>query len=206
MIRAKLACAGLLAALSLPPVALADVDPPSDILLFQNSYVPRAQPPSRPLTGLLAALTDKAHRLGYPIKVAVVGSSADLGAVPQLLDNPSAYATFLGQEIFSATRRRQPLLVVTPRGIGVYQVGREAKSLGGLSVPGGAGSDELTRTAIEAAQRLASAAGYPLGHPKPKAARRSGGTSPAVFFVPVLALAAAGVLVRLRSRRAGSQR
>jgi hypothetical protein len=108
---------------------------------------------------------------------------------------------FLGQELFSAVRHAQPLLVVTPGGIALYQVGREAGSVKDLTVPAGANSDQLTQVAIDATQRLSEAAGHPLGHPKAKHIRKAGGTSAVVFFLPVAALLLAGLLVRLRKRQ-----
>ena len=85
--------------LALPVSASADVDPASDVLLFQNEYFPRVQPPSAELKGTLTALTDEANKADYGIKVAIIGARLDLGGVPQLYRHPDQYAKYLGLEL-----------------------------------------------------------------------------------------------------------
>ena len=136
--------------LALPVSASADVDPASDVLLFQNEYFPRVQPPSAQLKGTLTALTDEANKADYGIKVAIIGARLDLGGVPQLYRHPDQYAKYLGLELHSATGLVQPLVVVMRGGIAVYGADSEAKAIEGLTVPPKATADDLTRVAIEA--------------------------------------------------------
>ena len=63
-------------------------------------------------------LTD-AKAKGFPLKVAVIVSPYDLGAVPVLYKRPQTYAKFLGQEIYFVTK--DELLVVMPNGYGIYK-------------------------------------------------------------------------------------
>ncbi len=100
-----------------PPDAHADADPPSDFLLSDPVYLPYpptavSPAPAAELIGVVKA----ARRAGLPLKVAVVASRADLGAVPQFFTRPRAYAPFLEREI--AFNEAVPLLVVTPSGLG----------------------------------------------------------------------------------------
>src|SRR5690349_1866254 len=93
----------LLAALVLlgaaAPAAHADADPPSDVLLLQDVYYPYQPPVAQNLRNALGAVVNNAHKAGYPIKVALVESQVDLGAIPQLFDKPAEYAPFLAREI-----------------------------------------------------------------------------------------------------------
>src|SRR5436190_17935105 len=99
-------------------VALADADPASDVILLQNVFLPQAPAPSAPVAQKLRSITDAANKAGYPLKVAVIGSPGDLGAIPSMFGRPQRYAGFLGQEISGASgRKQQPLLVVMPAGL-----------------------------------------------------------------------------------------
>ena len=195
--------------LAIPATAAADIDPPSDVLLFQNQYFPRANPPSDSLKATLAALTGEANKAGYHIRVAVIGSRIDLGGAPQVWRHPDQYAKFLGIELQSATGLIQPLLVVMPGGIGLNAVGPGGKAVSNMSVPRTADSSELMRAAITATQRLSAGAGHPLAAPSAhtvaKAAKKShsGGAPLLAFMLPALLLVAVGILLaRGRSRRA----
>ena len=64
----------------------------------------------------LNALLTAAHRDGYLVRVAVIGSRSDLGSVTALWRQPQSYARFLGQEL--ALVFHGPLLVVMPNGYG----------------------------------------------------------------------------------------
>jgi len=203
MTRAACILAALLA-LALPAVASADIDPASDVLLFQNEYFPRVPPPSATLKGTLTSLTGQANKAGYNLKVAVIGARLDLGGAPQFYRHPDQYAKFLGIELRSATGLVQPLMVVMRSGVGTYGMGSEANALKGISVPAKATSDDLTRVAIDATQRVSSAAGHPLTLPKPAQAAKNGKTSHApllAFLAPVVLLLLVGVLLWQGRRR-----
>ncbi len=159
--------AAAIAASALVSSARADGDPASDYLYAQRVFVPYdAGPNSSPATQL-TALTKEANRKGYPIRVAVIASTYDLGSVTALWRKPALYARFLSTELSSVFKGR--LLVVMPNGFGIYQA-KESTSdeqrLLRLVPLGGTGSNTLTKTAIAAVQRLAAAAGHPLAIPQ----------------------------------------
>lgn len=204
-----LAIFSALLVLALPTAASADVDPASDVLLFQNEFFPRVNPPSSTLKGTLTALTGQANQKGYGIKVAIIGARLDLGGVPQLYRHPDQYATYLGTELRSATGLIPSLVVVMRGGIGLYGVGKEAKAVKDLTVPANANSDQLTQAAIDATKRLSAGAGFPLSAPTPKkvakGSKSSGGSAPLVaFMAPVALLLLLGVVLWLRRRTAQS--
>jgi hypothetical protein len=116
--RSRLAALATLAALAAVPVALGDGDPASDYLLSQSTFlspfdghIPAAG--SNELIALLAS----ARRHGLALKVAVIVTSYDLGAVPILFDKPQTYAKFLSEEDYYYWRSE--LLVVMPNGYGL---------------------------------------------------------------------------------------
>lgn len=104
-----------------PPVALADGDPASDVLVYQPVFFPyNPAPPTaqRELNGLVKS----ADQQGLKIRVAVVQSPRDLGSIPTLFGKPSVYARFLSSELSSIWRDR--VLVVMPSGYGLAQGAR----------------------------------------------------------------------------------
>ena len=110
--------AAIVAAALLPAVALADGDPASDVLLGENVFYPFTPTVAPSLQAKLNAETAAAKRAHIPIKVALIGSPVDLGAIPSLFGKPQQYAEFLDQEI-SFGGAKQPLLVVMRAGYGV---------------------------------------------------------------------------------------
>lgn len=195
---AAIAALALLAAAPRP--ALADGDPASDVLLLQDDYVPYQPQLSAPLQSGLAHVLKEARSAGYPIKVAVIASPQDLGAVPNLFAQPQQYATFLAQEI--AFNSRTPLIVVMPQGYGLTNAGGGAASaLRGLGAPGTSGADALGRSAIEAVLRVARAGGHPVAAPKLSGGGSSSASSPLLIFgIPVILLGLVGLLTTLRRR------
>ena len=106
--------------------ARADGDPASDYLLTEQAFV---SPNARVSTGNIRRLADSLTilgRAGYRIRVAVIQSRFDLGAVTVLDGKPRLYARFLSQELRFVYKGR--LLVVMPNGYGFADDGR--------SVPG----------------------------------------------------------------------
>ena len=126
------AWAGLLLALLLtilvgvrPSPARADGDPASDVLVSQALFLPAdAAIPARDQLRLVSLL-DAARQNGLPIRLAIISSPSDLGAVSELWDQPRAYARFLGFEL--SLTSRAPLLVVMPNGVGFYSPGHFAR-------------------------------------------------------------------------------
>jgi hypothetical protein len=145
------------AAVSISTGARADGDPASDVLLLRNVFLPY-EAPSPSVAGGLEQAVDGVYLHGNRVKVAVVYSRDDLGAIPSLFGQPSQYAQFLGIEL--GLWYVGPLLVVMPSGIGIYDGGRptsaEQQVLRSVSVAAGS-PDDLVRTAAAAVLRLAAA-------------------------------------------------
>jgi hypothetical protein len=151
------------ALLCAPVPALADGDPASDMLLVQNVFYPFSPPVAPAIQRTLNAETAAAKRAHFPIKVALIASPADLGAIPSLFAKPQQYADFLDQEI-SFFGGKQLLLVVMPNGYGVQGLTPSGTAAGAkLPPPAGRASDDLARAAIAAVPKLAAAAGHPVG-------------------------------------------
>ncbi|HEY5099057.1 MAG TPA: hypothetical protein VII54_03275 [Gaiellaceae bacterium] len=150
---AAVAAAGALAA----PAAHADGDPASDSLLLQNVYFPN-RAPSQAVAAALEQAIDAVYAHAGRVKVALVYSIDDLGAIPSLFGKPEDYAHFLGIEL--SLWYVGPLLVVMPSGFGVYDGGRstaaEEQVLRGVPLAAST-PDDLTRTATVAIQRLTAA-------------------------------------------------
>jgi hypothetical protein len=190
-------CAACVAA---PQAAHADADPASDILPTQNVYLPYQPKISSDLKAKLLGATAAAKKAGYPIKVAIIATPADLGGVANLFGKPTEYAGYLGPEI-NFNKKAQPLLVVMPAGLGTFQAGPKATSaIAGIKVEDGA--DGLARTALEAVSKLAGANGHPIKGFKPESSG-SGGSSAVIFAIPVALLVL--VLAILSYRRAGRE-
>jgi hypothetical protein len=167
------------AALAFAGQAGADGDPASDVLFGQSVFVPYPPPGNEAVSALKRAVAAVySHR--FRIKVAVIASPPDLGAVPELYNKPQQYAKFLGAEIRSFYVG--PLLIAMPAGFGVYDGGRstaaEDRVLATISMNAG-NVDELTRSAASAVQALRTAGALrskdilrPLAIPLPAKVRR----------------------------------
>jgi hypothetical protein len=139
------------------PAALADGDPASDVLPTESVYFPISAP-SPDAQRALSSAVNAVYANGNRVKVAVIATVEDLGAVPSLMHKPEDYAKFLGQELMGFYVG--PLLIVMPNGWGVYDGGRSVAAengvLDGLSV-NGSSVDNLVRSAAGAVQRLEAA-------------------------------------------------
>jgi hypothetical protein len=187
------------------PAALADADPPSDVLLLQSVYYPYQPPVSDKLRRTLDKVVLDAKTAGYPVKVAMVESTVDLGAIPQLFGRPAEYAPFLGREI--AFKSKDPLLVVMSPAIATYNVTAKAQqAIHGIKIDASKQSDGLVAAAIEAVPKMATASGHPVAAvPVPSTGgggkKSGGGTSPLIVFgAPVLLVALAALVAALRRR------
>jgi cytochrome oxidase Cu insertion factor (SCO1/SenC/PrrC family) len=143
--------------------ARADGDPGSDVLVYNAYFVASDAGLTVAQQAQLGDLLQSAVRAGFPVRVAIIATPADLGAVTALWRNPSGYASFLGIELSLAYKQR--LLVVMPNGFGINWPGHStAASVRLLSTiaihPGGSG---LLAAAQSAVRSLASAAGVRLG-------------------------------------------
>lgn len=108
----------------------------------------------------LSALLAQSAREGYPLRVAIVASRADLGSVGALWQKPQAYASFLGGELSLVFHGS--VLVVMPGGYALDVTAgpgtRTASGQAELPRPGA----HLGSAAIAAVQRLAASAGIRL--------------------------------------------
>jgi hypothetical protein len=186
------------------PAVLADADPPSDVLLLQSVYYPYQPPVSDKLRRTLDSVVAASQKAGYPVKVALVESQVDLGAIPQLFGKPAEYAPFLGREI--AFKSKNPLLVIMPAGIATNNVSAKAQqAIQGIKIDASKESDGLVAAAIEAIPKMATASGHPVAAvPVPSSGggkKAGGGTSPLIVFgAPVLLVALAALVAALRRR------
>ena len=157
MRRALLAAAAL--ALLLVPGASANGDPASDVLLTSQVFVGPEVPLSQSDQDTLEKTVAAANKQGYPIRVAVIAFTGDIGTAVSLWGHPQNYAKFLGREIAFVYPKR--LLVVMPSGFGVYNgkhsVAKEQRVLARLR-PGRTPA-ALAQSAALAVHKLAAADG-----------------------------------------------
>jgi hypothetical protein len=143
--------------LSIAPVAVADGDPASDVLIDRNVFLPYP-PPSAASAGSLEREVSAAYAKNFRVKVAVIAAPSDLGSIPSLFAKPDQYAAFLGQEL--ELYYVGPLLIVMPAGYGVYDGGRttkaERKVLATASLPG-SDAAALASSAARVVHRLVAA-------------------------------------------------
>jgi hypothetical protein len=203
--RVLMLLAAVILAMALAPTrAQADGDPASDVLIVENVFYPYSPTVSLGLQGKLNAETAAASRRHFPIKVALIESPLDLGAITSLFGQPQNYADFLAQEI-SYLGNKQMVLVVMPNGYGVSGLNhRAALAVRGIKKPVSRRSDDLARAAIVAVAKLASAAGHPIKNigDAPAAAEPSSGGTLIEVLLALAAIAGAGAILALRHRRA----
>ena len=152
--------AAALAAVAVAPPARADGDPGSDVLVYQPLFLAANAGVSGPEQARLSGLLQAAARSGFPIRVAIIATRSDLGAVTGLWRKPRAYARFLGIELSLAYSGR--LLVVMPNGLGFNWPGHSPTTAYRTLTHIQVGRGSLTATAQAAAQALATAAGVKL--------------------------------------------
>ena len=179
--RALLAVVLAVAALGLlGPAARADGDPGSDVLVYQNLFVAADSNISVPQQVELGNLLTAADKDGFAVRVAVVATPNDLGAITALWKQPASYARFLGVELSLAYAQR--LLVVMPNGYGFSWQGHSTASayrvLGQLPV--GSGASGLVTAAETAVRSLAAASGVRVTVPAAGSGESvAGGAGPA---------------------------
>lgn len=145
-----------------PSGARADGDPASDVLVFRSVFLPKELSYGRRYE-LLTDLLAESKRAGFPIRVALIDSPADLGTVTSLWLKPKAYSAYLQFELSLAFRGQ--VAVVMPDGIyinpgEVAPTAAEERVASELPAPGS--GNALLTGAITAVQRLAAAEGHPL--------------------------------------------
>jgi hypothetical protein len=183
--------------------ARADGDPASDYLLGTQVFLPFDLKVSKSKQRELIALVHDVNASGYTIRVALIGSAYDMGAVTSLWRKPKPYATFLGAELQFVYKKR--LLIVMPQGFGFswakHPSTREYAVL--AKIPVGKGPEGLVAAAGTAVQRLAAASGVKVV--RRTSATSSGGHSTAhdraVIILGAVGAVAVAVLLRQALRR-----
>jgi cytochrome oxidase Cu insertion factor (SCO1/SenC/PrrC family)/thiol-disulfide isomerase/thioredoxin len=157
-------------------LARADGDPGSDVLVAQNLFVASDAGASVNQQVQLGGLLQAADRAGFPIRVAIIASRDDLGAVTPLWLKPRSYARFLGIELSLSYKQR--LLVVMPNGFGFSWPGHStASGYAQLArVPIKSGGNGLLAAAALGVRTLAAEAGLKLTSHTPVA--NAAGTAP----------------------------
>jgi hypothetical protein len=190
-----------LAACAVVPSARADGDPASDYLLTQQVFLPfDAKFPADKQQQLTAVVT-AANRAGYKIRVAVIWSSYDLGAITGLWRKPRTYARFLSAELEFVYKQR--LLVVMPNGFGFnrpkHTAGAEYALLAKIPVrPDAAGLLDAAGTAVK---RLAAASGVKVVPVAVASPSQRNSHDRAIIILGAIAAIAIATLLRLGLRR-----
>jgi hypothetical protein len=207
IIAAILALAALMGfAAVLAPPALADGDPASDVLAFDSVFNPPDSGATPAQAATLAATVGAANRAGYPIRVALINSSADLGTITQLWEDAPAYAQYLGKEL--SFQFHGVVLVVMPQTDGLYVPAATipAGDTKGMANLAPAGSD-LAASATQIVGRLAADNGVSLPRAlavaPPAASKSPSSRLPLIGFLAglVLVLGVWGLSLRVRPVR-----
>jgi hypothetical protein len=148
------------------PAAFADGDPASDYLITQPVFLPFDAHVDKAKSNELAALLAAAREKGFELRVAVIATRYDLGAVPVLYRKPVQYARFLGQELFYWYKGE--LLVVMPNGYGVYKHGPapapDPATVAAIPPAGTTAGNALVTAGMRAVRALAAKRGIDLSH------------------------------------------
>jgi hypothetical protein len=192
----------------LVPSAAADGDPASDYLITQPVFIPFDAHVSNSTSNELIALLATLKAKGYELRVAVISSAYDLGAIPILYRKPVEYAHFLGQELFYWYQHE--LLVVMPNGYGVYRHGAapaaDQRLVASFPPPGTTSGNALVAAASGVVRALAARRAIDLSHVKAAGSSSSTGSDRvAIGGAVAAALALAAGLVFLR-RKLGARR
>jgi hypothetical protein len=200
--RLLVATLALVVPLCLVPTALGDADPASDVLYAQTVFYSFDKLPSDSAQKRLNETVDTATKAGYPVRVALIATPADLGAVTALWAKPRKYAPFLGLELSFVYKGS--LLVVMPNGLGYYHHGERAApayaTLRGVRVASGV--DGGADAAVTAIAKLAAAAGHRIEVP-PKGADSNGhsGRNRLIIVIAGLLVAQVVAVVYVLRRR-----
>lgn len=200
-----LAAAALFAMLVAAP-ARADGDPASDILYGDNVFLSLVSPDVNAKGKVLEQLTAAAARRGLPLKVAVVQSRTDLGAVPQLFGKAKWYVKFLRAEITYGRWKGTLIVVMNGKPGGVAVAGPAARQasarVGRLSIPPHASLDQLGDVAIAAVRAVAkSQIRLPAVHERSSSHSGRGLALDAIVVAAATLIAAALVVLTLRKPR-----
>ena len=191
----------LLVACALAGTARADGDPASDYLYGLKLFLPYDVKIPKERQQELTSFVEATNRAGYEIRVAIIGSSYDLGSVTSLWRQPRTYARFLGAELQFVYAKR--LLIVMPNGFGMYWKGHSVKREYAVlsKIPIGKGGSGLVDAAQNAVSKLAAASGVKVSKVAPRSAPRKSGHGRSLIILAAIAALALAVLARLALRR-----
>ena len=165
----RAAIVAALLALLVAPAARADGDPASDILYGDNVFLSLESPQTSAKGRELERLTAAAAKQGLVLKVAVVRSPTDLGAIPQLYGRAGEYARFLRQELTWGGFKGTLIVVMKGSPGGVAAAGPAAAAararLSRLKIPPNATLDQLASVAIKTVHAVAAAKHVRLAPP-----------------------------------------
>jgi hypothetical protein len=185
--------------------AFADGDPASDYLITQPMFLPFDAHIGKGSSSELAALLAAARNGGFEIRVAVIATPYDLGAVPVLYRKPAQYARFLGQELFYWYKHA--LLVVMPNGLAVYDHGAappaDRATIAAVPPPGTTRGDALVAAGSRAVRALAARRGIDLSHVRVASQSSTGSDRVAIAIGAAVAVALAAGLMFVRRRMTG---
>ena len=115
-------------------------------------------------------MLDAAAARGYPIKVVLFASEEDTGGDPGPLEDTQDYAATVSDQLTATGPLRAPVLIVTPRALGLG--GKQPRGgrlvpitpalARGLPLAKKAEGNALAGAAMVAVRRLAAAGGHPL--------------------------------------------
>jgi hypothetical protein len=213
--------AALAVLLCVPAGALAHGDASTHYLETGNLYPAFGKRPSQAVELQLMGLMDATTKVGYPMKLSLLGDESDVMDYPEMLRTPQRYADKIaGMLRSSSVPMVGPVLVVSPYGIGIagqgVSRGNAKHALAGINVPPGATGDQLAETAMTAVRQVAEASGHTLPANVPavqvpivKQVPVSGpgydfsGLTPFAVFIAIFGSAV--VYVQIRSRMARRQ-
>jgi thiol-disulfide isomerase/thioredoxin len=137
-------------------------DPAGHVLVRQNMFLPADAGATSVQMRHLQDVITAAARAGYPVRVAVIASEADLGAIRAVWQRPQIYADFLGAELASVNH--ESVLVVMPHGFGLDQPGstRAADTALLARVLISPKKRSPATRAADAVASLAAASGHPI--------------------------------------------
>ncbi|MDX6667516.1 MAG: hypothetical protein QOK04_896 [Solirubrobacteraceae bacterium] len=171
---------------ALAPVARGDGDPASDILLYQNGYLPYGQVIPAQLEANVQQVITNANDANFPVKVAIIAAEGDLGSVPSMFGQPQQYARYLGKELIvgpttsrphapgvlergraaAKVAAQSPLLVVMPNGYGVAgRVSPDAQKKVEQTKLNVKDGTSLGQAAVDGVVELAGASGHQVSAP-----------------------------------------
>ncbi len=182
--------------------ARADGDPASDYLIGSKVFIPYDAKFPAKQQAEFTAIVNAANKAGFKIRVALISSDYDMGAVTSLWRKPRTYARFLGLELGFIYKQR--LLIVMPNGFGFnwpkHPPTAEYALLGRIPIrPGASG---LMAAGEDAVRQLAAASGVNVSAtPHLKTTGRRSNDNRVVILGAVLAALAAAVAARFLLRR-----